>query len=232
MYTPSPHKLAVMSDAGSGRGDEAGLPRLPPGRHGLPREFVVENQRRRIAAGMIAVVVEVGYPAASVTQIVAAAGVSRRTFYNYYSDKVEAFFDVYGQVTDFLCEAMVEAEQGERSWAGQVRAALTALLDCFATNPDLAAFCLLSPPAAGGDVAAAYRAFLDRLLEILTDGRPKRARRPSPAASYGIMGGLVALILGASESGGPQAIRDLAPEVTELVLTPYLGREEAARAAR
>jgi AcrR family transcriptional regulator len=229
---PEPHKLPIMSEAGAGGGGEAGLPRLPPGRHGLPREFVVENQRQRIAAGMIAVVVAQGYPAASVTQIVAGAGVSRRTFYNYYSDKGEAFFDVYGQVTDFLCEVMIEAGRVERGWAARVRAELDALLDCFAANPDLGRFCLVCPPAAGGMVAATYRTFLERLLAILIDGRPKSARRPSPAAEYGLVGGMAALIVGALDEGGPEAITELGPEVTELVLTPYLGREAAARAAR
>jgi AcrR family transcriptional regulator len=229
---PLPPKLPPMTEAGPGGDAAGGLPWLPPGRHGLPREFVVENQRRRIAAGMITVVVENGYPAATVTQVVAAAGISRRTFYNYYADKAEAFFDVYAQVTDFLCEAMTEAGQSERGWPARVRAELEALLDCLATNTDLAAFCLLAPPAAGGDVAAAYRAFLERLLAVLTEGRPKRARRPSPAAEYGVVGGLAALIVGALEEGGAEAIEGLGPEVTELVLAPYLGREAAARAAR
>jgi AcrR family transcriptional regulator len=193
---------------------------------------VVENQRRRIATGMIAVVAEHGYTAASVTQVVTAAGVSRRTFYNYYPDKAAAFFDVYAEVTDFLCEAMAEAGEGTRGWPARVRAELDALLDCFASNPDLASFALLAPPAAGGAVTAAYRAFLERLLAILTEGRPKRARQPSPAAEFGVVGGLVALIVAALDDGGAEAIRRLGPEVTELVLTPYLGREAAARTAR
>jgi AcrR family transcriptional regulator len=212
---------------------KAGLPRLPPGRHGLSREFVVENQRQRIAAGMIRVVVDRGYPAATVTQVVAAAGVSRRTFYNYYGDKTEAFFDVYRQVTDFLLEAMVEAGEGEKGgWAARVRARLGALLECFAANPDLARFCLAAPPAAGGEVAAAYREFLERLLDALREGRPKRARRPPPAAEYGLVGGVAASIVAAVESGGAEGLMRLLPEVVELVLAPYLGREEAARAAR
>jgi AcrR family transcriptional regulator len=167
-----------------------------------------------------------------VTQVVAAAGVSRRTFYNYYSNKAEAFFDVFGKVTDFLCGAMIEAGESERGWAARVRAELEALLDCFATNLDLVAFCLFAPPAAGGDVAAAYRAFLDRLLAILVEGRPKSARRTSPAAESGLVGGLAALVLSAHEEGSPEAIRRLGPEITELVLTPFLGREAALRAAR
>jgi AcrR family transcriptional regulator len=193
---------------------------------------VVENQRQRIAAGMIRVVVESGYAAATVTRVGAAASVSRRTFYNYYGDLQEAFFDVYRQVTDFLLAAMAEAGEGEKGgWAARVRAKLGALLDCFSANPDLARFCLVAPPAAGGEVAAAYRDFLERLLASLREGQPKRARRPPAAAEYGLVGGMAALIVAAVESGGAESLDTLLPEVTELVLTPYLGREEAARLA-
>jgi AcrR family transcriptional regulator len=210
----------------------AGLPRLPPGRHGLPREFVVENQRQRIAAGMIEVVVDGGYTAATVTHVVTAAGVSRRTFYNYYGSLQEAFFDVYGQVTDLLLEAMAEAGEAEKGgWAARVRAKLGALLDCFATNTDLARFCLVAPPAAGGEVAVAYRDFLERLLASLREGRPKRTRHPPPASEYGLVGGMAALIIAAIEKDGAEGLGPLLSEVTELVLTPYLGREEAARLA-
>jgi AcrR family transcriptional regulator len=194
---------------------------------------VVENQRGRIAAGMIEVAVDEGYVAASVTQIVAAAGVSRRTFYNYYSDKAEAFFDVYTQVTDFLIEAMSEAGDAARGgWAAAVRAKVEALLDCFAENPDLVRFTFEVPQAAGGDVAAAYRAFLERLLELIGEGRPKRVRTPPPAAEYGIVGGLAALIVETLERGGAAAIQKLHPDAVELVLTPYLGRDAAARSSR
>jgi AcrR family transcriptional regulator len=227
----SPHKLRDMSEVGGADGGDAGLSRLPPGRHGLPREVVVENQRRRIAAGMIAVVVERGYNAATVTQVVTAAGVSRRSFYNYYADKAEAFFDVYAQVTDFLCEAMAEAGESERGWPAKVGARIETLLGYLVENPDLISFCFVAPPAAGREVIARYRAFLERLLEILKDGRPQRTKRPSPAAEYGLVGGMVALIVGALGEGDAAAIPRLGPELSVLVLTPYLGREAATRAA-
>jgi AcrR family transcriptional regulator len=218
-----------------GTHQDAGLPRLPPGRHGLPREFVVENQRQRIAAGMISVVAERGYTATTVTQIVAAGGVSRRTFYNYYRDKQEAFFDVYGQVSDFLLRVMSEAAVGgaaKGGWASRVEASLAALLEGFTANPELARFCLAAPPAAGGEVAATYRDFLGRLVNVLGKGRPKRARRIPPAAEYGLAGGLAALILAGLTEGAEDGLPILLGELTELVLTPYLGREEAARLAR
>jgi AcrR family transcriptional regulator len=194
---------------------------------------VVENQRGRIAAGMIEVVVERGYVDATVSQVVAAAGVSRRTFYNYYSDKAEAFFDVYAQVTDFLIGAMAEAQPTSRGgWAATVRARLGALLDYIAANPDLIRFTLAAPQAAGGEIAAVYRAFLERILATIVEGRPKSARRPPPAAEYGLVGGLAALVVTALDRNGAEAVSALAPDATELVLAPYLGRPAAARAAR
>ncbi|MBA3865551.1 MAG: TetR/AcrR family transcriptional regulator [Solirubrobacterales bacterium] len=211
----------------------SGLPRLPPGRHGLSREYVVKNQRERIAGGVIAVVVERGYADATVTQIVTAAGVSRRTFYNYYSDREDAFFDIYRQVTDFLCEAMAGAGAAQKGgWPVRVRAELAALLESFAANPDLVRFCLVAPPAAGGEVAGAYREFLERLLGTLCEGRPKRAKQPPPAAEYGLVGGLAALLVAAVEDGGAEGLTGLLSEAVELVLTPYLGRTEAVKAAR
>ncbi|HVS99166.1 MAG TPA: TetR/AcrR family transcriptional regulator [Solirubrobacterales bacterium] len=192
---------------------------------------MVENQRRRIAAGMIAVVAERGYHETTVSQVVATAGVSRRTFYNYYADKQEAFFDVYRQVSDFLLAVMNRAGEGVVGWGAQVRARLAALLDALAANPDLVEFCLAVPPAAGGEIAPVQREFLTRLVEILGEGRPKRARSATAASEYAIAGGLAAVILTASGEAGGAGISALLPDVTELVLTPYLGREEAARLA-
>ena len=85
-------------------GDDAALrlAKLPPGRHGLPREFVTQNQRDRLAAGTIAVVAERGFNAATITQICAAAGVSRRTFYAYFSSKEECFFAAYDTIAEHL----------------------------------------------------------------------------------------------------------------------------------
>jgi AcrR family transcriptional regulator len=226
------HKLPLVARE-KGRSEEGGLARLPPGRHGLPAEFVTENQRGRIAAGMIEVTVAVGYPEATVTKVITAAGVSRRTFYNYYSNKADAFFDVYRQVTDFLCEAVADAGRGGgASWASRVRAELAALLGAYQANPDLVRFTLLAPQAAGGDAAAAYRGYLERLLALFGEGRPKRAKRPMPAAEYGLVGGLAGMLIAAVEEQEEPDLESMLPELTELALTPYLGRERAVAEAR
>ena len=64
-----------------------GKDRPPRRRHGLPRDFVAQNQRDRLTAGTIAAICEHGYHETTISQIAAAAGVSRRTFYDHFINK-------------------------------------------------------------------------------------------------------------------------------------------------
>jgi AcrR family transcriptional regulator len=213
--------------------DSAGLPRLPPGRHGLPRDFVVQNQRDRLAAGIIAAVSEFGYHETTITQIAAAAGVSRRTFYSYFDSKEECFFATFDQITDHLCDAARHAAAGQDEWPAQVAAKIAAVLEVFSTNPQLARFTLATPPRAGGEVTAYYRRALDGALAELTDGLPggTEAQRPAPAVQQSLIGGAVALIVRKLESGDGERIRDLLPDLVELLLAPFIGRAAALEVA-
>ena len=67
------------------------LSRLPPGRHGLPRDFVVHNQRERLIAGLAEAVAEKGYGGTTIADITRHAAVSRRTFYEHFDGKDECF---------------------------------------------------------------------------------------------------------------------------------------------
>jgi AcrR family transcriptional regulator len=227
--------LGVVSsakEAGEGERGER-LPRLPPGRHGLPREFVTENQRERITAGIIASVAANGYRETTITQIAAAAGLSRRTFYDFFSSKEECFFDTYNLIADHLRVAAAAASAPRQSWPERVRSRLAAVLAVFAENPDLARFVLIAPARAGEAVAARFRQAMDEVLTELIGDMPKRIARknPSRAAEHALVGGGVALIVAKVEAGEGERLPELLADLTELALTPYVGRAEAARVA-
>jgi AcrR family transcriptional regulator len=217
----------------AGENPSAGLGRLPPGRHGLPREFVAENQRNRLTAAMIAVVAENGYHDATITQIAAAAGVSRRTFYSYFSSKEECYFDTYDVIVEHLREAAgkAAAEQGE--WPEQARARIATALGIFSANPDLARFCLVAPSRAGDTIAKRFRQAISEVYADLVTGMPPEIveRAPSAAVQEALIGGIATLVVERLESDEKNALEELEPELVELFLSPYMGRDDAARIA-
>lgn len=213
-----------------------GLPRLPPGRHGLPREFVVKNQRDRLTAGTIAAVCEHGYHETTISQIAAAAGVSRRTFYVHFDSKEECYLATFDEIAAHLRQAADEAASevggADADWGRRVAAKLAAALEVFAANPMLARFTLAVPPRAGGEVMARYRVALERALTELTEGMPSAAARaPSPALQQALIGGIVSLIVAKAEAGEGERMGELLPDLTELFLTPFVGRADAVRVA-
>src|SRR5215475_6477803 len=101
----SPHAISRPGDrrtAGAGR-DSAEPVRelgrrpdqLPGGRHGLLPSFVAANQRERILSAVAQATAELGYAEMSVEAIITRAGVSRRTLYEHFKNKEDAFLAAY-----------------------------------------------------------------------------------------------------------------------------------------
>jgi AcrR family transcriptional regulator len=232
-FAPGRYVSVVTEREPQGEDSAPALPRLPPGRHGLAREFVAQNQRDRLTAGMIAAVAEHGYHEATISQITAAAGVSRRTFYAYFSSKEECFFATYDIVVGHLREAARAAAAEHADWPQQARARLAAVLDFFAANPDLARFALVAPSRAGNGIVARYRLAIARALGDFTEGMPPppATRDPSEAVQQSLVGGIATVIVRKVEAGEGERLPELLPELLVLALTPFLGHEEALRVA-
>lgn len=218
------------------RGDDTGegekLHRLPPGRHGLSREFVAQNQRERLIAGSVAAVAERGFREATVTDVSAAAGVSRRTFYTYFQTKEECFLATFDLLEEHLFAAIAEAAPGRRSWIEQVRARIAALLGVLGENPDLVRFAVVAPPAAGGPVMARRRRLLERVTDALAADAPEGRGYSKPTeVEREATAGALATVLASRVEGGDSQLAAALPELVELVLAPFVGRRRAATAA-
>ncbi|HEU4392030.1 MAG TPA: TetR/AcrR family transcriptional regulator [Solirubrobacterales bacterium] len=215
-------------------GAPATSPRLPAGRHGLPREFIAQNQRERIITALVDTIAERGYSATTVAHITKAAAVSRRTFYEHFADKEACFLAAYEMVADHIRDSMQVAAEAFEEWPQQVRAALATMLRFLAAEPELARVCMIEPIAAGGEIAARHRASMQGFVEILKAGRPQHSgERPLPEATEAtLVGGIVSLIVREINAGRSEQLEELLPDLVELTLAPYLGTEEAARLAR
>jgi len=212
------------------------LARLPPGRHGLPREFVVHNQRERLIAGLAEAIAEFGYSGTTIAHITRYAAVSRRTFYEHFSSKDECFVAAYDTVMNTLRERVSEGFEEADDWPHAVRAGIGAMLEFLAANPHLARLCMVEALVAGPVVVERYDAAIQSFVPYFQSGRegrpPEVLERLSPTTEEALVGGMVSLISRRIIAGKAEELEELLPDLVEFTLTPYLGSEEAAKVAR
>lgn len=217
----------------SGEDEEPRFTPLPAGRHGLPRDYVVENQRARLLVGIVGAVAWRGYNAATITSIAETASVSRHTFYDNFQNKEQCFLAAYDRAAEDVEAAIVVAAQAPAEWPEKVKAALTALLGFFASEPDLARFFWLEPLGAGQLIASRHREAVGALVMLLTVDHPPSPTVPplSETAQAAVVGGIVSLISKRVNAGETEHLGQLLPDLLELLLAPYLGSDQAERLA-
>jgi AcrR family transcriptional regulator len=212
------------------------LARLPPGRHGLPREFVTHNQRERLIAGIAEAVAENGYSGTTIAHITRAAAVSRRTFYEHFSSKDECFVAAYDAVMSELRERVTAAFEESDDWPQAIRAGIDAMLGFLAAEPNLARLCMVEALVAGPAVVERYDAAIQSFVPYFQEGRegrsPEVLSRLSPTTEEALVGGMVSLISRRIIAGRAAELEELLPDLVEFTLTPYLGSAEAAKIAK
>jgi AcrR family transcriptional regulator len=140
---------------------------LPSGKHGLHRSFVAENQRERILAAVACVAADLGYADMSVEAIIARAGVSRRTFYDHYRNKEDAFVAAYDSVVGQQARHIRDAYLRETTVRDRLRAGLTAYMQFMVGEPELARMCIVEVLAAGPTAIARRNEAMRMFAEII-----------------------------------------------------------------
>ncbi|MFR9752971.1 TetR/AcrR family transcriptional regulator [Nocardia sp. 004] len=77
-------------------------------RHRAAREAVLTSQRGRLVEAMVESVDSKGYPATTLTDIVARARVSRSTFYDHFANKEECFVEAAHTGVDIMATRIAE----------------------------------------------------------------------------------------------------------------------------
>ena len=145
---------------------------LPRGTHGLDPSLVAASQRTRLLGAVGRAVAEKGYSAATIDDIVRDAGVSKKTFYEHFSDKLGCFLAAYEAASDELLEHVRAAQDGSGEWLARTRAGIHAYLRWLAAEPALARVFLIEI-AAAGPAALELRErmrdrYADRMRELQT----------------------------------------------------------------
>jgi AcrR family transcriptional regulator len=206
---------------------------LPSGRHGLSRTEVSENQRERLLSAVVQVARRTGYSGLTVREVIAAAGVSRKTFYELFEGKDDVFLAAYDRVVGRLADGVTAATARGRTWPEQVSLGLETLLERLASDPAVAHLCVVEvlvagPPALTRRAAAleAFRTF----LEPGYDHAPEGVEPPALAAETAI-GGVYEVIYGYVLQNRTEHLPSVHADLLYIVLLPFLGLRRAAAEA-
>lgn len=208
---------------------ELALAQLPAGKHGLPRSFVVRNQRLRMVSAMLRTLAERGYAETTIGHITKEAGVSRAAFYGQFASKEECFLETYDLASQWLCDG-VEAGVGSERWPDRVRVGVAEALRLLAANPPLARLIAIEAPQAGPVARKRQQVSLVRLAEILRTGRPERPDLPADLEGL-LLGGALSVVARHVEEGRAEQLSQIETPLVECLLIPYLGPAESRRIA-
>ena len=191
---------------------------------------MADIQRRRVLAAAGRLAAEEGVPGLTVGAILRVAGVSRRTFYELFADRDDCLLGALEDTLAQAAAAVLPAWRTPESWVARVRAAVLQLL-WFLEDHRLSARLLVVQAPAGAPAVLARRAqVLAMLAQAVDEGRAEsRAAAGLPASSAeGLVGGVLS-ILHTRLLAGEEPLSALAPQLTSMLVLPYLGAPAARR---
>jgi AcrR family transcriptional regulator len=202
--------------------------RLPRGRYALSPEEVERIQRSRLAAAMAQVMAEKGYVATSVADVLKRSGVSRQTFYQVFTDKLDCFMAAFDQAAEFLLLGLLgvieaderglpgpEAEGDPLQWFEQ---AFTAYLEALALDLPYTRLFLVEVYAAGPEAIQRRTSLQTTITTMMADlmGVTSEAARFTCEM---IVAATSTLVTNAVINNDLEALRALGPPVLEYVRT-------------
>jgi AcrR family transcriptional regulator len=199
--------------------------------------------RARIYEAMAKAAGERGYAAATIADVVKAAGVSRRTFYEHFKDKQDCFVETYrtGCENGIAEQAATVRALVDPDWRTRLRVSLETYLSHLADEPHFARVLLIEVLGAGPRALA----MRERILATYVDGYralQALARQEDPelpdvpeAFLRALVGGIAELVqhclLESADDDVAERLRALAPTLVSFASATLTGGREGADAA-
>ncbi len=111
----------------------------------VDRGVVYDEQHARLLEGLAASIREKGLPQTQVTDIVAHARASRRTFYKHFPDKDSCFVELTNTLSRVLLEQVDRAIDRDAALSTQVDQAIDTYVDILLNEPGLTATFATTP---------------------------------------------------------------------------------------
>lgn len=188
----------------------------------LPREFVAGHKRRRMMEAIAELTAESGYEATKIADIVRRAAVARKTLYDNFDGKEDLFLSAI-DATVVEIRKRVEAACAEADSAeGGIIDGLEAVLDFIAEHPAASRMCMLEAISATPSSARLYDAAVRDFVELFRRSAPEGSDLPA-TIEESLVGGVAWILQLQIRRGEAERAPDLLPELSQFVLSPYLG---------
>jgi AcrR family transcriptional regulator/DNA-binding MarR family transcriptional regulator len=217
--------------SGARRGEAGRSVRAPQAYNGAVRSQLEELQRARIVSAVFDVAAERGAANMSVAHLVERAGVSRRTFYEIFTDREDALLAAFTEAAWHASERVLPAYESEKAWREKLRAGLIGLLSFFDEQPLMARLLIVGSLAGGPATQQARSEITATLTSAIEDGRAqsKAPETIPPLTGEGIVGGVLTVLHSRIAAGSDESLLGLTNELMSMIVLPYLGAPAARR---
>jgi AcrR family transcriptional regulator len=205
---------------------------LPRGTHGLDPSLVAASQRTRLLEAVGRAVAQKGYAATTIDDIVGDAGVSKKTFYEHFHDKLGCFLGAYEAASDELYEHVRAAQDAAAAdaaapadWLARTHAGIRAYLRWLAAEPALARVFLIEVAAAGPEALACRERLRDRYAARMRELQDSDTGVPDEIF-HAVVAAADDLVVRRLREGGD--LLELEPILLRLQVAQFAGPEAAA----
>jgi AcrR family transcriptional regulator len=191
--------------------------RLPPGRGGSPEE-TERNQRERLFAATVAAVVEKGYEATTVADLVKLSGVSRSAFYKHFEDKQACFLAAVEAMVDPTLERLA-GDDSVPAGLERAQRAFGDLVETIVGQPAAAKMCVVEVYAAGPEGAELVERMMESATEVaaaLLEQVPERKGMPRELVRS-LVGGIQKVIHKRLYRGQEEELLQLTPQLWDWI---------------
>lgn len=195
-----------------------------------PATLAARAREEKALAAIASLCAERSYAATTVSEIARRARISTRTLYKLFPEgKRQCFEAAAAAFVAELEQAVAEARSGADTWPEEVRAGIEAILGTAARKPDFARLAFVEAGAVDPALVERHRPALAEALAPRPLPPGERADNP---LAIGALGRAQVLIIERITAGKTEQLPELLPDVLFIALLPFLGQEEALKAAR
>lgn len=198
---------------------------------GVVRGQLSDIQRARILSATFDICSERGASNVTVAHVAERSGVSRRTFYEQFSDRNGCLSAAFEQALKHASERVLPAYEAEEGWREKIRAGLLALLVFLDEERPIGKLLIVEPFGGGTATLERRNEVVGKLTQALEQGRgeSKAPQTIPPLTEEGLLGGVLTVLHSRLAETRHEPLIELTNPLMSTIVLPYLGSAAARR---